>query len=395
MSLSPPSFQQAKVVSLFTIIFYLLLVAGGLWLLYALRFLFGPLLIALTIALTLAPLTDRMERRGWNRETSILVIYAVFLAAFIGILLIMVPVVSHQIHAVANSVMPTANVHANTLHLLIVIHQWLSSLGVSDVIQAPILERVGLVPAYLGSYLNRLATALPVFASNIVLAIFIVIAAFYLLNDYHKIVGKVLVFIPPGQRMRTLRVISEVVAVYGNYVRGVVIVMLMDIVVIYIALRLLHIHNAETIAVVSGVLYAILYIGAVISTILVGLAALAGHSIAWSLLTTAIMIVIHQIIFDQIIAPRVIGRQVGLHPLWAITAMMIGYTLMDVGGTLLAVPLAGAIQVVLVHLLPKLRDEDLAKTSADYAHGLAMPVDPDPAMPVSPPTPEISRADSA
>jgi len=285
-----------------------------------------------------------------------------------------VPVISKQLHEIAALVMvPSKSVQADAEHITEdIMRPWMQRRHVPSDVQAPLLESVSGVHRHIGEYLNQIGTALPVVAGNIVLAIFIIVAAYYLLSDYHKIVGKMLLFVKPESQLNALRITNEVVAVFGNYVRGVVVVMLMDIVVIYITLRALGIDHAETIAFVSGVLYAVPYIGAAISTVLIGVVAFADHhnGLAFALLTTAIMIVIHQIIFNMIVAPRVIGKHVGLHPLWAITAMMVGYTVMGVGGTVLAVPIAGAIQVVLVHFLPKLKDEEVARMSEEYSQRL-------------------------
>ncbi len=187
--------------------------------------------------------------------------------------------------------------------------------------------------------------------------------AFYFLADYHTIMGKTLLFVRPEKRAGMLKLLNDVVAVFGNYVRGVVLMMLLDIVVTYCILRFLNVQYAETVAVVAGILYAIPYLGAIVSTILIGLVAYSGAGLAKALLVLGIMIFVHQIVFDQIVAPRIIGRQVGLHPLWAISAMMIGGTLLGVGGTLLAIPLAAGAQVVLVHLYPKLRSDNAALLS--------------------------------
>jgi predicted PurR-regulated permease PerM len=60
-------------------------------------------------------------------------------------------------------------------------------------------------------------------------------------------------------------------------------------------------------------------------------------------------------VFDNIIAPRVIGGSVNLHPLLTLAALLAGGTLFGIGGTLLAVPVAAAIQVILVQLYPQLK----------------------------------------
>jgi hypothetical protein len=53
----------------------------------------------------------------------------------------------------------------------------------------------------------------------------------------------------------------------------------------------------------------------------------------------------------------VLGRQVGLHPILAIIALMSGSALAGPFGMLIAVPLAACLQVLILQLLPKLRED--------------------------------------
>jgi predicted PurR-regulated permease PerM len=50
--------------------------------------------------------------------------------------------------------------------------------------------------------------------------------------------------------------------------------------------------------------------------------------------------------------PRVVGQQVGLHPLTVLFAVMAGGTMMGIWGMLLAVPIAGAVKLTLQTLFP-------------------------------------------
>ncbi len=370
-------------MTLFAIVFYLLAIAAGLWLVYTLRALIPPFFIAITIALTLAPEIDRMERRGWRRGFAILVIYALFVAAFGALFFVLVPYVSGQLGQVARHLIPPAmlaqpvigpsgkvigvalgpHAGAATDHFSNIVADYMVRHNIPAIVRAPVVQQVQHVPAFLSASLSHLGTELPLFASNLIWVIIVPILAFYFLADYHTIMGKTLLFVRPEKRAGMLKLLNDVVAVFGNYVRGVVLMMLLDIVVTYCILRFLNVQYAETVAVVAGILYAIPYLGAIVSTILIGLVAYSGAGLAKALLVLGIMIFVHQIVFDQIVAPRIIGRQVGLHPLWAISAMMIGGTLLGVGGTLLAIPLAAGTQVVLVHLYPKLRSDNAALLS--------------------------------
>lgn len=360
-----PVFERGKVVSLFLVLFWVVLAIAGLTLVWALRGLIPPFLIALAIALSLAPEIDRLERCGWRRWLAILVLYALFLGALVAALVVLVPLVSAQLGDVAKSVIPSSLMH--TTNLSKTTTHYFDLWHVPDIMRGPIEQQVNRIPAVLSTYLSNLSTLLPAWAGNLLWVVLVPVMAFYLLSDYHRIVGKLLLLVKREQRMETMRLVNEVVAVFGNYVRGVVIVMLLDIVVIYIALRILRIHYPETIAVLAGVLYAVPYLGAIISTVLIGLVAYATRGWLIALVTTGVMILIHQVIFDQIVAPRIIGRHVGLHPLLAIFAMLIGGTLLGIGGTLLAIPLAAAVQAVLVHLYPVLDAPAAEKLSELYA----------------------------
>jgi hypothetical protein len=52
-----------------------------------------------------------------------------------------------------------------------------------------------------------------------------------------------------------------------------------------------------------------------------------------------------------------LGRQVGLHPILAIIALLSGSALAGPFGMLIAVPLAASLQIIVVYLVPKLGQE--------------------------------------
>jgi AI-2E family transporter len=61
-----------------------------------------------------------------------------------------------------------------------------------------------------------------------------------------------------------------------------------------------------------------------------------------------------QVVFDQILAPRILGSHVGLHPILTIIALLSGHAIFGLAGMLLAVPVAASIQRVVLHVVPKL-----------------------------------------
>ena len=59
-------------------------------------------------------------------------------------------------------------------------------------------------------------------------------------------------------------------------------------------------------------------------------------------------------LFDNFVVPKVVGNSVGLNPLLTMFVLLLGGTLFGLLGMLVAVPLAGSIQAVLMRRFPKL-----------------------------------------
>jgi predicted PurR-regulated permease PerM len=227
--------------------------------------------------------------------------------------------------------------------------------------RTPILHQAGHLPELVGKGLQWFADNLPALAGNLVWIVVVPIITFFILLDFNKILGKTLLLAPQARREAVLTIVTDVIAVFGNWVRGVLIVMALDMVVVYIVLRIAGLGDyALTLAVTAGILNTIPYFGALTSTLLIGLASWATHGVGTGIGVTVAMVIIHQVIFDNIIAPRVIGGSVHLHPLLTLLALMAGGELFKIGGTLLAVPIAAAIQVVLVYLFPQLTTDVVA-----------------------------------
>jgi predicted PurR-regulated permease PerM len=69
-----------------------------------------------------------------------------------------------------------------------------------------------------------------------------------------------------------------------------------------------------------------------------------------SLVVVAFALVIQQL-ESNVLVPRVMGRSVGVSPLTVLLGILVGSALAGLPGAFLAVPIAGAIQVIVAHAL--------------------------------------------
>jgi len=361
---SIPVFEQRKFVSLFVVLGWIGLAALGLWLLYALRSLVPPFLVATIIAMTLTPEADRLERQGlfgrrFPRGAAIGVIYILFLAIFAFMLKGLSLVSVQMVELVTRYAQP---VLSGTPHEVAArAGDWMTAHHVPGTMHAPVLNYARHVPELLGNGMTWFGNNLPALAGNLVWVVIVPIITFFILLDFNKILGKTLLLFPRERREGILATVTDIIAVFGSYVRGVFTVMALDIVVIFVVLWAFGLRDyALTLALTAGLLYTIPYFGALVSTVLVGLVALATHGVTNAVVLVLVMIFIHQIVFDNILAPRVIGGSVNLHPLLTLISLMAGGTLFGIGGTLLAVPVAAALQVILIRLFPQFKTDVVA-----------------------------------
>jgi len=347
-----PTFPRQQVISLFTIMIWVVLFAVGLWLMVLLRALIPPFLVSLIAAMTLTPLVDQLERRGYRRGLAIGIIYFLFLCGLCLIMKGLYAVATGDVKDLVLSLIPNevksggAEGFSNYLSTSLTKHH------VPDFLRVPLVTQSHRLPD-LGT---KVLATIPDTAGNVAWVLLVPIITFFLLLDFDKILGKLLILVAAQKREDLLLVVQGIIAVFGNYVRGVLLVMILDIVVIYLVVLAAGMGKyASVLSISAGMLYTVPYFGAFVSTVTIGLVAYATRGLVTALIVTAAMIFIHQFVFDNIIAPRVIGGSVNLHPLLTLAALLAGGTLFGLGGTLLAVPIAAAMQVILIQIYPQLK----------------------------------------
>lgn len=328
--------------------------------LYAVRSTLPPFLIAFAIAWLLDPVLDRLQARGVRRVWAVLFIYAAFLAVFVVGILFLVPAVIDQAKQLGSDfpeysarftqyASETFEKHHDTLvrfKLPTTLREVFSRYG--DQVNAQIGAGVSLATGFITANLSR--------ALWIIL---VPIIAFYFLMDIDRMRKKAALLIPESVRPRAMDVLSRVGAVFSSYVRGLLIVCLMYGIVTTIVLSLLHLKYGMILGLLAGILYAVPYLGAIVTMLLVFLVGLATypHGVSQAIWPTLAMIVLNQLIFDPVITPRIIGKSVGLHPVLSLFALLAGGQLFGLVGMILAVPVAASIQEVVFEFCPQLKAE--------------------------------------
>lgn len=179
---------------------------------------------------------------------------------------------------------------------------------------------------------------------NIFMGLFI---SFYFLMDKEIILKALSNFLDAFLRKNTTSKIRsfgrEVNWVVSGYIRGQLLDVLIMGVLISIVLMVLKIDYAIVIGILSGFANLIPMVGSIVATILAVIVALAGGSISKALYALVILTILQQI-DGNIITPKVVGKNVNLHPLLVLLAIFIFGSLYGILGMVIAVPTTALIK---------------------------------------------------
>nr|WSZ98142.1 AI-2E family transporter [Streptomyces sp. NBC_00857] len=168
------------------------------------------------------------------------------------------------------------------------------------------------------------------------------------------------------------------------YVRGTVLVALIDAIFIGLGLYFLDVPLAVPLAVFIFLGAFIPLVGAVISGALAVVVALVTQDVFTALMVLLVVLGVQQI-EGHVLQPFILGRAVRVHPLAVVLAVAIGGLVAGIGGAVVAVPLVAVTNTVVGYLRAYSQEQDLLNPPSPHgpARTDAQPVPkPVPAAPV-------------
>ncbi|MEV0370438.1 AI-2E family transporter [Streptomyces sp. NPDC050636] len=191
--------------------------------------------------------------------------------------------------------------------------------------------------------------------TGILLAMF---TTLFLLYDGRRIWTWVLKLVPGAAREGVAGAGPRAWRTLTAYVRGTVIVALIDAIFIGIGLWFLDVPLAVPLAVFIFLFAFIPLVGAVVSGALACVVSLVTQGVFTALMVLAIVLAVQQI-EGHILQPFILGRAVRVHPLAVILSVAAGGLIAGIGGAVVAVPLVAVTNTVVGYLRSYSREQAL------------------------------------
>ena len=323
----------------------LLAVVAGVELVMLARAGLTLVLIALFLALALNPAVEALQRRGMRRGAAVATVYALAVV-MIGLLsLVFIPPLVDQVTKLVNalpSLVDDLTKGHGPFGFLERKYQ-----VVEKVRSATTGQDSGGLLGQAGSAL----TAVKGVAATAFGALIIAFVTFFMLLEGPEWRQRCADVIPAGHRGMVERIGAGVYQSVGGFVTGNLVASLLAGVVATIVMLVAGVPFAVPIGVFVAIIELVPYVGPLVATVLVTAVALTVSTTS-AVVVLALLLVYHAV-EGHVLRPLLYGRAVKLSPLTVLVAILLATEIAGILGALIAIPVAGSIQVLLRELLQR------------------------------------------
>jgi predicted PurR-regulated permease PerM len=301
--------------------------------------------LAWVVAFILQPLSTYLRRFGLPRALAVSLIYIALAIVISGVIVLTIPIVGDQIRRLAGELTDAfspAKLDQFSANLTLTLQR----LGLRQRDAARIVSQVwGQIPAYTATVANKAVDIATNTITSILTLLFdaflVIILSFYMMLDGERLVAGVIRRLPPKWSADAKMFRTSVSQIFGGFLRAQLVVGLIYTALTWLALVLLGQANSLPVALVCGVLMLLPFIGtflAIVPPVALVLLQAPLDQLATKLIVLLIALIIAQQITLQIIAPRVFGSTMGVHPLLLFAGLLIGAKVGGVWGAFFAGP---------------------------------------------------------
>lgn len=329
------------------VLFWLLAAVGLLAAIATLREVLLPFVTGMLIAYFLNPLADSLERLGLPRAAAAAVIVVLAGLVLVVSMFFLVPFLTNQMRQLADT-MP-----GDFERLKASIESWVAvRLGDRFPLFKSGLDRA--LSELEQSWSNSLGAFVKVLWSQglallnlISLLLVTPVVVFYLLVDWHPMVAKVDGWLPRDHATTIRRLAAQINDAVSAFIRGQGTICFILGAFYATALSWTGVRYGLLIGIATGMLAFVPYVGWALGFLAaLGVALAQGGQDLLLVAKVAAIFAAGMAVDSAVLSPKIVGRKVGLHPVWLMFALFVFSYLFGFVGVLVAVPVAAAIGVL-------------------------------------------------
>lgn len=342
----------------------LIILAIGLavWMTVVLRDKIILLLLAFFVAAVLDPGVRSLEKIGFPRGIAILLLYFIGIFILLFLLVSLIPIIASQLQQIAILINDSVNDFLRNPEIQLPLLTYEVNARLTEIVRVTIenmsisnfTDGLQILGQNMSSFAQGSVLALTRIAGSVgnffIKLIIVLVLAFFIQIEKEHLRLWIRSFFTSRYRAY-LDVKTEAIHIkIGQWARGQLLLGLAIGSLVFVALTILRIPYAATLAVLAGFTEFIPYIGPFIAAVPAVLIALTEGGLFWALIVAGVYYVI-QWCENNLLVPLIMKRAVGLSPIAIIFAMLMGLSFPDVIhpvlGLLIAVPVTTIVAVFL------------------------------------------------
>ncbi|MGO1470360.1 MAG: AI-2E family transporter [Tissierella sp.] len=313
------------------------------------------IIISIVLAYALNPLINKLEKRGIKRLEGVLIVYISILAIFFVLAFLIIPKSGKEIKRLVTDLPVYFDQLSNLIDELYT--KYYSILGglppMFKDIETVVMDNIVNVENALVDALKNFLGAIIGMTSKIINIILTPILTLYFIIDKDYFVDKTKKTIPKKHREDVVYLATTIDTSLSNFIRGRLLMSLYVGVFTTIMLLIFGVDFAFVIGLVTGIFDVIPYIGPFIGYVPAMFFALIESPI--KAIWVSILFVIIQWGENNILAPKIIGENMGIHPLTILLSIIIGGGIFGVFGMIISVPLVAVVKIIYEFIKSKMQ----------------------------------------
>lgn len=334
---------------LMLIIAFLFIVGGSL---YVLRSVLLPFVVGIVVAYFLDPLVNRITCRSKiSRSLATALVLFLFLLILLPLLLLLGGIAVSEISDfIAHVPEYVENFGEKMKYFIQRLHEYFPALMAEG--------KAGILSAKWGESLKPAVVVVQKIIANgfalvnlLSLLLISPVVAFYMLRDWHNFTGKIIDLVPQKHKQNIIDGMRAVDRIISGYLRGQALVCLALGSFYSLGLWLVDLKLGILVGFIAGLISFIPYVGSISGFLMAMVLVVSQYGTLPKILEVIAVFLCGQFLEGNFLTPKLVGENIGLHPVWVMFALLAGGTLLGLLGMIIAVPVAAIIGVLLRFLI--------------------------------------------
>ncbi len=332
-----------------------LLVLLIIYLLIEVRVIFRPFFVILDVVLVpvifaalfyylFKPVRDWLEKKGVNRITAVFIVFLIIIVVIAVLIFSIMPFLYEQLTLFVTEFPANWNLFINSIDGFLEeygLEQFQG--GINDAITQFTLRITENIQNYLGRASSIITNAIGSVVNIVISFVTAPILLYYMLKEGEKLKPAVVKLAPKKVRNVFASFLSDTNKQLSLYIRGQILVAIGVAIMFLIGYNIIGLPYGSVLALVSGILNVIPYLGTFIAIVPAFIIAIVHSPVM--VLYVLIVFTIEQTIEGRILSPKILGDNLEIHPITILIVLLVSGRLFGFSGIIIGVPLYAIIKV--------------------------------------------------